>query len=219
MESNESPRLSRYAQAMRAMGEDYAGRPRPDPAIEDNTLIQRALDGEMEAFAGLMARYERKAFWVAFQVVGSIEEARDLVQEAFLRVHRSLDRFDFSRNFYTWLYRIVTNLAIDSLRKSRNEPRQVSGEGIDLPDEEERYRRTASPEEQERAARVRAVLDTLPPRFRTVLALRDLHGLSCREIGPILDLTYATVRWRLHKARQLFRLHWERSLPKGEDHR
>ena len=57
---------------------------------------------------------------------------------------------------------------------------------------------------------VRVVLDGMHPRFRTILALRDLHGISCREIGPILGLTYATVRWRLHKARQLFRERWER---------
>ena len=65
------------------------------------------------------SRYQRRAFWISFHVLGRVEDARDVVQEAFVRVYRSLDRFDFSRNFYTWFYRIVMNLAIDHLRKNR----------------------------------------------------------------------------------------------------
>ncbi len=216
-EKKQAPSVSRYYQAVRASGEEY-GKASPSSEISDNDLIQGALDGDLDSFAGLMQRYERRAFWCAFHVLGEVEEARDVVQEAFLRVHRSLERFDFDRNFYTWLYRIVTNLSIDRLRKRKTE--------VTLTVDEERAGMVpdssllgSSAEEQmecrERSWKIRKVLDSLPTAFRTVLALRDLHGLSCREIGPILDLTYATVRWRLHKARRLFREAWERSEMEG----
>ncbi|MFQ5506109.1 MAG: RNA polymerase sigma factor, partial [Planctomycetota bacterium] len=85
-------------------------------------------------------------------------------------------------------------------------------EGLGL--ESHQLEHDASPsralEGTELADNVRRVLDGMSPRFRTILALRDLHGISCRVIAPILGLTYATVRWRLHKARQIFRERWER---------
>ncbi|HHI80873.1 MAG TPA: sigma-70 family RNA polymerase sigma factor [Planctomycetes bacterium] len=216
-EKKQAPSVSRFYQAMKASGEEY-GKNSPSPDVGDNDLIQGALDGDLDSFAGLMQRYERRAFWCAFHVLGEVEEARDVVQDAFLRVHRSLERFDFDRNFYTWLYRIVTNLSIDRLRKRKNE--------VTLTIDDERAAVVpdptvlgSTPEEQmvcrERSWKVRKVLDSLPAAFRTVMALRDLHGLSCREIGPILDLTYATVRWRLHKARRLFRDAWERAEMEG----
>jgi RNA polymerase sigma-70 factor (ECF subfamily) len=220
-EKKQAPSVSRYYQAMRASGEEY-GKTSPPSDLGDNDLIQGSLDGDLDSFAGLMQRYERRAFWCAFHVLGEVEEARDVVQDAFLRVHRSLERFDFDRNFYTWLYRIVTNLSIDRLRKRKNE--------VTLTIDDERAAVVpdasvlgSSAEEQmegrEQSWRVRKVLDSLPAAFRTVLALRDLHGLSCREIGPILDLTYATVRWRLHKARRLFREAWERAELEGGEPR
>ncbi len=201
---------SQYNLACRVSGEELGRAPSPDAEVRDADFIHASLQGDLKAFGSLVARYERKAFWIAFHVLGRVEESRDVVQEAFVRVHRSLDRFDFSRNFYTWLYRIVTNLAIDQLRKLRSD-RSVQIDGIEVefegPDQESP---AAALEEREMRDDVRRVLADVPARFRTVLALRDLHGISCREIAPILGLTHATVRWRLHKARQLFRERWER---------
>ncbi|MCB9919071.1 MAG: sigma-70 family RNA polymerase sigma factor [Planctomycetes bacterium] len=202
---------SQYQLACRVSGEELGRTPGPSAEQRDLELIQAALGGDLAAFESLVARYERKAFWIAFHVLGRVEESRDVVQEAFVRVYRSLDRFDFSRNFYTWLYRIVTNLAIDQLRKIRTDRSvqiegfgdEIVGDDIDRPED--------NLEDQELRSDVRRVLADVPARFRTVLALRDLHGISCREIAPILGLTHATVRWRLHKARQLFRERWERA--------
>ncbi len=103
---------------MRPAGGDVV----PEDAATDAAILRRVLEGESAAFGELVARYQRRAFWVALHLVGGPEDARDVVQDAFVRVHRSLGRFDFGRNFYTWFYRIVTNLAIDALRKRRAAP-------------------------------------------------------------------------------------------------
>jgi RNA polymerase sigma-70 factor (ECF subfamily) len=185
----------------------------------DASLVDAALTGSFDAFEQLMRRYERKAFWIAFHVLGRVEESRDVVQEAFVRVYKSLDRFDFSKSFYTWLYRIVTNLAIDSLRRIRSEhtTELIEDDGLAGPDMAADGGPGQNLENDELRQTVRGVLDQIPPKFRTILALRDLHGIPCREIAPIVGLTYATVRWRLHKARQLFRESWERATRRWQE--
>lgn len=177
-------------------------------AEHDSQLVAAALQGDQGAFAAIVARYQRKGFWIAYHTLGRVEEARDVVQEAFLRVYRSLDKFDFERNFYTWFYRIVMNLAIDALRKvklTRALAVEDMAETFAAPNDE------AAPIERfETSGLVWQVLDRLDDKFRSVLVLRDLQGLSCRDIAPILKVTHATVRWRLHRGRKLFRERWER---------
>lgn len=179
-------------------------------AISDAELVRRTLAGQDDPFAALVARYQKRAFWIAFHVVGRVEDARDVAQESFVRLYRSLGRYDFTRSFYTWFYRIVMNLAIDCLRKLR------SARAGNLDDvlgglADEREAGDLPPlERQEQRGLVWAILERLDAKFRAVLVLRDIHGLSCREIAPILRITHATARWRLHRGRQAFREHWER---------
>jgi RNA polymerase sigma-70 factor (ECF subfamily) len=175
--------------------------------------VRQAQDGEEDAFRQLVERHEARAQRVARKMVPSEEDARDLCQEAFLRVFRHLKRFDFQYAFSTWLYRIVTNLAIDNLRKRRPTSSLVgSGEdepSIDLPDEA-----VADPSDQmsaeETKLEVHAVLQTLAPHFQSVMALREIEGLGCPEIAEIVGATHVTVRWRLHRARKLFLEEWQR---------
>ena len=184
----------------------------PSAEVLDTDLIQRPLDGDFEAFAGIVARYERRAFWIAFHILGDVEESRDALQEAFVRVYRSLDRFDFARNFYTWLYRIVANLAIDRRRQLRlRQTSQLEDPSGQAPLDPAAPQPQDELDTKERAALVRRVIDGLPEMFRTILVLKDLDGLSCREIAPVTGLTYSTVRWRLHRGRRLFRERWERA--------
>ncbi|GAB4152132.1 MAG: RNA polymerase sigma factor SigW [Planctomycetota bacterium] len=174
----------------------------------DGELIRRALAGDQEAFADLVARYQKRVFWIAFHTIGRVEDARDVAQEAFLRLHRSLHRYDFGRSFYTWFYRIVMNLAIDHLRKQRARPAGLTDLMDQMPGRlEDGF---AAAERTDRIRQVWRVLDRMDSKFRAVLALRDIHGLSCREIAPILRVTHATVRWRLHRGRQMFKETWER---------
>jgi RNA polymerase sigma-70 factor (ECF subfamily) len=173
--------------------------------------VQRALAGEERAFEWLVHRYEERAWWAAYHLLGDGEEARDVAQEAFLRAYRALARFDFGMSFYTWLYRIVVNLSIDAMRK-RSRLRPVSLEeipgGLAAPNPVEAPGRRI--EQQETAARVRRILAKLPEKYRTVMTLRELDGLSCKEIASIVRSTHATVRWRLHIARRMFKEHWDR---------
>jgi len=186
-----------------------------ETSITDAELVRRALAGQNDPFAALVARYQKRAFWIAFHVVGRSEDARDVAQESFVRLFRSLAKYDFSRSFYTWFYRIVMNLAIDQLRKIKS---GAAGSLDDLGGLSDTREGTASRpvELQEQSERVWAILERLDPKFRAVMVLRDIHGLSCREIAPILRITHATARWRLHRGRQVFREHWEQSGLGGE---
>lgn len=195
---------------------DAVSRLAADPVLSDAELVRRALAGQHDPFAALVARYQKRAFWIAFHVVGRVEEARDVVQEAFVRLFRSLESYDFARSFYTWFYRIVMNLAIDSLRRLRS-ARTGSLDDVlaAMPDGRE-VAGDVPLERSEQNGQVWAVLDQLDAKFRAVLVLRDIHGLSCREIAPILKVTHATARWRLHRGRQLFKQQWERARRRDE---
>ena len=185
----------------------------PAPGPSDHDLIRSAQRGEERAFEELVRRHEERAIRVALALIANREDARDLAQEAFLRVFRNLERFDFEHEFTTWLYRIVTNLAIDFLRK-RRPAMSTSAE-----EEEEADLDLADPEgpppsrpleQMETAERVRACIDRLAPHFRSVMILRELEGLPCTEIARIVGATHVTVRWRLHRGRKLFLEEWER---------
>jgi RNA polymerase sigma-70 factor (ECF subfamily) len=177
----------------------------------DSDLVQRTLAGDQGAFESLVRRYEERAWWAAYHLLGDAEEARDVAQEAFLRAYKALARFDFGMSFYTWLYRIVVNLSIDTMRK-RSRLRPVSLEdipgGLATPSASDPPGQRI--ENEETAARVREVLAKLPEKYRTVMTLRELDGLSCKEIASIVRSTHATVRWRLHIARRMFKEHWDR---------
>ncbi len=189
------------------------GGPSDAEAEIDHALIRRAQAGEEDAFAELVRRNERRAWRVARNLVANPEDAADLVQEAFLRVFRSLERFDFKHDFSTWLYRIVTNLGIDHLRK-RRPAMSTAAPGEDEPDFELADASVDRPsdalERSETATRVRACIEALAPHFQAVLVLRELEGLPCTEIARIVGATHVTVRWRLHRGRKLFQDEWER---------
>lgn len=182
---------------------------------EDVRLVRAIRNGDAEAFGRLVKRYERRLYWLAYDILLDAEEARDVAQEAFLRLHASLDRYDERRDFVNWLYRIARNLAIDWLRRRRRR-----GGALEEPDALPRERlhrggaalEEASPDDAvtrtQLAARVHATLAGLPVEYRMALVLRDLHGMSPREIAEVSDCSYPTARWRLHRARALFREAW-----------
>jgi RNA polymerase sigma-70 factor, ECF subfamily len=182
---------------------------RPPGGVEDETeWILRIQAGDRAAFQALVERYEGRAFWVAFHMVGQAEDAQDIVQEAFIRVYRAMPTFRVGQRFYTWFYQILLHLAIDHLRK-RREVRDLSGEaGSRL---EARGPEPADLLEKEEAAeRVQSLLASLPARERAILILRDIEDFSGKEIAEIVHSNHSTVRWWLFLARKRFRREWER---------
>jgi RNA polymerase sigma-70 factor (ECF subfamily) len=190
-------------------GSEAASPPRGDER-GDAWLVERVRSGDDQAFASLVLRYERKLIRVLTRLVRDQELARDLAQETFWKVYSRLDRFDTARRFGPWLFRIGVNLALDQLRR-REPPPAASidrslheGQGaFDLPDPDPRI-------QAELAQEVQFILEKVPVPYRTILVLRDLEGFSSAEVAAIVGRREATVRWRLAKARDLFREQWER---------
>lgn len=201
-----APPLARFADPDVPGAEDGG---RPDER-GDAWLVERVRDGDDGAFAALVMRYERKLIRVLTRLVHDEELARDLAQETFWKVYSRLDRFDTSRRFGPWLFRVGVNLGLDWLRRreapaaSSIDRAQEDGQhAFDLPDPDPRV-------QAELAQEVRFILEKIAVPYRTILVLRDLEGFSSAEVAAIVGRREATVRWRLAKARDLFRDHWER---------
>jgi RNA polymerase sigma-70 factor (ECF subfamily) len=185
-------------------------------STDDGTLVELVKKGDMDAFGELVERYKNRITWLAQKMVGNYEDAREISQDAFVRVFRSIARFKTGMNFYTWLYQIVSNLCIDHLRKHKR-TRKVSLEDLGEFDAD-----AGAPDDplhvDELKYNVHKVLDKLPEKYKLVIVLRDIEGLSCKEISGVIACSHATVRWRLHRARNLFRDMWNKKFEcrKGE---
>ena len=177
-------------------------------------LLRRCQAGDQEAFATIVKTYWKRAFWKAYDVLYDHDRAQDVAQEAFVKVHRAIQSYDLSRDFASWLHRIVLNLAIDHKRRrdrDRSTPTDRVEEMVDA--------RKAMVENEERAAtieRVDTVLADMPDKYRIPITMKDIDGLSVEEVARILDESYSTIRWRLHKARALFRDRYKRLLRREE---
>jgi RNA polymerase sigma-70 factor, ECF subfamily len=180
-------------------------------AIDEETLLAGLRRGEEQAFEALVRMYGGRLLAVADRLVRNDEDARDVVQNAFLSAFRGLDQFEGKCQLSTWLHRIVVNTALMTLRSRRRKPE----ESIDalLPSfrddghHVEQFSDWTIPSDQllQRAqtrATVRACIDQLPERYRTVLLLRDIEERSTHEVAEILATTQAAVKVRLHRARQ-----------------
>lgn len=182
---------------------------RGDSGVSEAKLVESARHGDSEAFGELVTRYERRVIRVIERFVNDREMARDLAQETFLRAYQRLDRFDPSRRFGPWLFRVGVNLTLDHLRRRKRRGRWALFSdfgGETHPDPSVEDPRIAINLRQE----VRAVLEQIPENYRSVLVLRDLESFSTSEIAAILDRKEATVRWRLAEARHRFSELWKR---------
>lgn len=180
-------------------------------AASDARLVEDARRGDREAFGDLVRRYERRLIRVILRFVPDVETARDLAQETFLRVWNRLDQFDPSRRFGPWLFRIGVNLTLDHLRKRKRRGRWLlfsESSSEKPPDPGVADPRDALDLGQE----VRAVIEQIPEKYRSVLVLRDLENFSTSEIAAVLGRKEATIRWRLAEARNMFQKLWARRL-------
>jgi RNA polymerase sigma-70 factor (ECF subfamily) len=186
----------------------------PEPG--DEALVARAVAGDSAAFEALVARHERRAYSLAYRLVGTRSDAQDVVQDAFLRAYRALPSFRGGASFSTWLYRIVTNTALMLLRSRRRRPTQPLDAFLPRFDAAGRHAGTpaqlARPAQAEElldrkalARKVRAGIARLPERQRTAFVLRDLEELGTAEVAQVLGISEAAVRQRVHRARLLLR--------------
>jgi len=186
---------------------------------DDAPLIAATLAGDSAAFGQLVGLYQDRLYNSLLRVVGSAEDAGDIVQDAFVQAYVKLDSFRGSSAFYTWLYRIAFNLAMSHARRGRktaslDDMKSLAGsEPVDGQPPPE-----ASLEQCEQVQMLHAALNQLSAEYRTILVLRELDGCRYEEIAEILDMPVGTVRSRLFRARLALRealtppLHVERIL-------
>ncbi|HWU87153.1 MAG TPA: sigma-70 family RNA polymerase sigma factor [Kofleriaceae bacterium] len=180
------------------------------PPVDDHDLVLAARKGDRDAFRTLFERYHRRAYALALGVLRHQDDALDVVQDAFVKAHKYLDKFEGNSSFYTWLYRIVMNLAIDHLRKHRR-VKPVELDEARLSDEQ--------PEDallprilggnpgralmdKEIRRRIDAALDELSDNHRSVLVMRELEGLSYEEMARAMGCSKGTIMSRLFHARR-----------------
>jgi RNA polymerase sigma-70 factor (ECF subfamily) len=178
--------------------------------VDDMILIREAQQGNTAAFEQLVRRYDRAVLRLAVHLTGSQEDGQDIYQESFLRAYVNLGRFRFECSFYTWIYRIVTNLCLDHLRKRSSHSRNLtttisaSGEQEPLLDRVADHRPGASPERslvgRELRDRILAALARLSPRERMVFELKHYHGMKLRTVADLLDTTEGTIKNTLFRA-------------------
>ena len=183
--------------------------------IDDTRLVREAQRGDRAAFEELVRHYDQQVLRLAMHLTGSEAEAQDVYQDAFLKAYRNIGKFRFECSFYTWIYRIVTNLCLDHLRKRqvRKEDAPVAmdsqGETYDLLDQVPDGRAASNPEHdlisRELGNRISSALQQLSPRERMVFELKHYHGLKLRTVGEILQTTEDTAKNTLFRATQKLR--------------
>lgn len=164
--------------------------------------LARFAEGDRQAFNDLVTEHQEAAYTAAWRVIGDGEAARDVVQEAFIRVLRHHERYDASKSFRSWLLSIVRNLAIDSLRRRRRFDHPDNLDHLSAPTA------SANLEDHELRDRVALVLTDLPEKYRSIIIMREMEGTPAEDIARVIGVDYSTTRWRLHQARVLFRQAW-----------
>src|SRR5438067_5913758 len=183
---------------MSTAGENRASR------IDDARLIRAAQQGNAAAFEQLVQQYDRAVLRLTIHLTGSQEDGQDIYQEAFLRAYINLTRFRFECSFYTWIYRIATNLCLDHLRQKQLRNRDIIAERFTEPDEDSildrvpDHRPSTSPERaalsRELRDRIRMALGRLSPRERVVFELKHYQGLKLQTVATMLNTTENTIK-------------------------
>jgi RNA polymerase sigma-70 factor (ECF subfamily) len=169
------------------------------PRADDLELVRRMREGDADALRAVVERYQERVFALVHGIVRDAHEVEDVAQEVFLKVYTRIAAFDERSQFYTWLYRVAVNAAKDHVKKRVRRPAVPLDEADALPGGAENPSAGAARSETRRL--VREAIDALPLKYREVLALRELEGLSYEEIAAVLDISIGTVESRLHRAR------------------
>lgn len=182
----------------------------PDAEPEDYDLVRRCQQGDATAFDELVTKYRSRTFAMIYHLVHNEQDAWDLAQDGFFKAWKSIDKFRFQSSFYTWLYRIMTNVAIDSLRKKQITGGQEFDDSVSLHDVEPGSdlapKSEPSPSKKLERGEVRARIDgaiaKLSPEHRTVILLKEMENLQYHEIAETVGCSIGTVMSRLFYARK-----------------
>lgn len=181
-------------------------------STQENELIKKCQQGDVEAFEKLISSYQKKVFTIAYRYMGTKEEAEDLAQEAFIKVFRSIKTFRGEASFSTWLFHIVSNVCRDALRK--NSRKMVESLDCAVTTEKGEMQRevpdwSLSPEpifeNKELAQFIQSLIDQLTPEYKTVIIMREIQDMSYEEIAAELNCSLGTVKSRLSRARKALR--------------
>lgn len=180
----------------------------------DEELVARSAGGDMDSFNQLVIRWERPIYALAYRVIGREEEARDLVQEAFLRAYRSLGGFRGDAKFSSWLYRITLNLCRDWIRRQKRAPFVEAPEGVDVIELAGEHGPVESVEDlvarRDLGAAVNRAMAALSEDQRKAIVLKEYQGLTFQEIADLLDCPLSTVKTRLYQGLVVLRRELER---------
>lgn len=171
----------------------------------DEQLAVRARDGDHAAFEILVERYQKQIFALAYRLGGDYDEARDMAQESFIRIYQELSRFDATRRFFPWMYRVAHNTCLNILHKR---PRDVTplDHIVELADDRQTESDPSAAYAQlEQAEAVNAALQALPEQYRVPLVLKYLEGMSYQQIAETLALPVTTIETRLFRGRNMLK--------------
>ena len=178
-------------------------------ALEDHEMVRAVVAGDATAYRGLVERYQGRIYAVIYGMVRNPEDARELSQDAFVKAYKNLSRFRLEASFYTWLCRISMNVAIDHLRRQKLRRTEEFDEGIASKDSggvislaHHRENPVRNLERKQLKDRILSEIDKLPDDQRQVLILREIDGLSYKEISTIMEIPEGTVMSRLYYARK-----------------
>ena len=184
-----------------------------EPTLSDHELIAAAKAGDEDAFAEIVSRYKNPITNFLYRFLNDYEEAIDLAQETFVRVYFALDRYHTDFAFSTYIYRIATNLAISEIRKrKRRSLLSLTGlfqssdeDAVEFQPPDTRSLQDANLEEDERSKVIAKAIETLPPKYRLPIVLRDVEGKSYEEVAAILELGLGTTKSRINRGRGLLK--------------